>query len=171
MKYLITGGSGSGKSTWAEKLVRALPESEKFYIATMKVYDDESVERVKRHRLQREGLGMTTIEMPANVSQAQISGGSAILIEDVPNLLANEMFGGGDPGRIAGDIYALSLKARDAVIVTNDVFSDGMSYGEGTMEYMRRLAGINAALARICDCVVEVVCSIPLCVKGELPCV
>ena len=35
MKYLITGGSGSGKSTWAEKLVRALPESEKFYIATM----------------------------------------------------------------------------------------------------------------------------------------
>ncbi|MBQ3667687.1 MAG: bifunctional adenosylcobinamide kinase/adenosylcobinamide-phosphate guanylyltransferase, partial [Clostridia bacterium] len=46
MKYLITGGSGCGKSTWAEKLMAALPEKDRFYVATMQVCDAESVSRV-----------------------------------------------------------------------------------------------------------------------------
>ena len=43
MIVLVTGGSGCGKSTWAEKLVSALPAEKRVYIATMQVYDEESV--------------------------------------------------------------------------------------------------------------------------------
>ena len=62
MIVLVTGGSGCGKSTWAEKLVASLPEDNRFYIATMQVYDDESVKRVARHRAQRTDKGFITIE-------------------------------------------------------------------------------------------------------------
>ena len=56
-------------------------------------------------------------------------------------------------------------------MVTNDVFSDGVAYEASTQEYLQKLAQINAAAADMADSVVEVVYSIPLCVKGEIPCV
>lgn len=62
MIVLVTGGSGCGKSTWAEKLVSALPAEKRVYIATLQVYDEESVQRVARHRAQRANKGFTTIE-------------------------------------------------------------------------------------------------------------
>ena len=49
----LVGESGCGKSTWAEKLVSVLPAEKRVYIATMQVYDEESVQRVARHRAQR----------------------------------------------------------------------------------------------------------------------
>ena len=51
MIVLVTGGSGCGKSTWAEKLVASLPNENRVYIATMQVYDEESVKRVERHAI------------------------------------------------------------------------------------------------------------------------
>ena len=56
MFYLITGGSGSGKSEYAENLARKLgkstaPDTEAaplYYIATMRVWDEEGRARVRR---------------------------------------------------------------------------------------------------------------------------
>ena len=171
MKYLITGGSGCGKSTWAEKLMAALPEKDRFYVATMQVCDAESVSRVERHRRQRQTLDTVTIERAKNIGASEISPGSAVLIEDIPNLLANEMFDGGEAERIVADVETLARKAGDIIIVTNEVFSDGIAYADGTAKYIKHLANINKRLAALCDCVVEVVYSIPVCLKGELPCV
>ena len=152
MIVLVTGGSGCGKSTWAEKLVASLPEDNRFYIATMQVYDDESVKRVARHRAQRTDKGFITIECEKDLASA-----------DVPE--------GGNVERIVPALEALAKKCRHLVMVTNDVFSDGVTYAESTQEYLRQLAAVNAQAAKLADCVVEVVYSIPVCVKGELPCV
>jgi len=169
MIVLVTGGSGCGKSTWAEKLIASLPEENRVYIATMQVYDDESVQRVARHRAQRADKGFTTIECEKDLASADVPDGSIVLLEDLVNLMANEMFDGGDIVRIIPAITALAKKCRHLVMVTNDVFSDGVTYAESTREYLRQLAAINAEAARLADCVVEVVYSIPVCVKGELP--
>lgn len=171
MIVLVTGGSGCGKSTWAEKLVASLPEDNRFYIATMQVYDDESVKRVARHRAQRADKDFTTIECEKDLASADIPEGSTVLLEDLVNLMANEMFDSGDVERIVPALEALAKKCRHLVMVTNDVFSDGVAYAESTQEYLRQLAFINAKAAQLADCVVEVVYSIPVCVKGELPCV
>ncbi|MBQ2977047.1 MAG: bifunctional adenosylcobinamide kinase/adenosylcobinamide-phosphate guanylyltransferase [Clostridia bacterium] len=171
MIMLVTGGSGCGKSTWAEKLVSSLPRENRIYIATMQVYDDESVQRVARHRAQRADKGFTTIECEKNLAAADIPEGSVVLLEDLVNLMANEMFDGGDVERIIPALHELAKKCRHLVMVTNDVFSDGISYAESTREYLRQMAKINAGAAEIADCVVEVVYSIPVCVKGALPCV
>ena len=171
MIVLVTGGSGSGKSTWAEKLVSTLPQENRIYIATMQVYDEESVRRVERHRAQRADMGFYTIECEKNLASADVPEGSTVLLEDLVNLMANEMFDGGDVQRIVPGLRELSRRCAHLVMVTNDVFSDGVAYAESTREYLRQLAEINRQAAELADCVVEVVYSIPIAVKGEVPCV
>ena len=171
MIVLVTGGSGCGKSKWAEKLVASLPTENRVYIATMQVYDAESVKRVERHRAQRADKGFHTIECEKDLASADIADSSVVLLEDLVNLMANEMFDGGDVSRIVPALNILAKKCRHLIMVTNDVFADGIEYAESTQEYIRQLAQINNAAAQIADCVVEVVYSIPVCVKGELPCV
>ena len=170
MIVLVTGGSGCGKSTWAEKLISSMPNEKRVYIATMQVYDEESVKRVARHRAQRADKGFATIECEKDLSSVQIEDGSVVLLEDLVNLMANEMFDGGDVDRIVPALEMLAQKCRHLVMVTNDVFSDGIVYTESTQEYLKKLAEINLRAAQIADAVVEVVYSIPVCVKGELPC-
>lgn len=171
MIVLVTGGSGCGKSTWAEKLISSLLKENRVYMATMQVYDEESVRRVERHRAQRADKGFRTVECEKDLASAEIVEGSIVLLEDLVNLTANEMFDGGDVSRIMPALHELAKKCRHLVIVTNDVFSDGMAYAESTQEYLRQLAQINHAAAHLADCVVEVVYSIPVAVKGECPCV
>jgi len=170
MIVLVTGGSGSGKSTWAEKLVSTLPEEGRIYIATMQVYDEESVRRVARHRAQRADKGFRTIECEKDLASADVPEGSVVLLEDLVNLMANEMFDGGDVRRIVPALRRLAGQCRHLIMVTNDVFSDGIAYEASTQEYLRQLAEINRRAAEMADCVVEVVYSIPVAVKGEAPC-
>ena len=86
MIILVTGGSGCGKSTWAEKLVQSLPSGKRVYIATMQVYDRESEIRVQRHRAQRAGLGFRTVECEKDLASAPVEDGSVVLLEDLVNL-------------------------------------------------------------------------------------
>ena len=169
MIWLVTGGSGCGKSTWAEKLVQSLPAEKRIYIATMQVYDQESEKRVRRHRARRAGLGFRTVECEKNLSAAKIDTDSIILLEDLVNLTANEMFDGGDPNRVVPDLQKLSMRCRHLIMVTNDLFSDGETYSSSVQEYLRCLADINRQAAGLADHVIEVVYSIPVALKGELP--
>ena len=70
MIVLVTGGSGCGKSTWAEKLIQTGPQENRLYIATMQVYDRESEQRVARHRAQRADKGFQTIECEKDLANA-----------------------------------------------------------------------------------------------------
>jgi len=168
---LLTGGSGCGKSTYAEKLIDAMPREGRVYLATMQVYDEESVRRVSRHRAQRSDKGFETVERPMDLAGLTVAPGSTVLLEDLPNLLANEMFDGGDWRRIEPGLRALAGRCLNLVMVTNDVFSDGVAYAPETQEYLRRLAHINAFAAAMADYAAEVVYSIPVPIKGEAPCV
>ena len=109
MMYLIIGGSGSGKSAYAEELLFSLPDAgKKYYIATMQVCDEESRRRVQKHRKQREGKRFDTIEQPVHVSGALTqmdAGKKSAMLECVSNLVANEMF--------AKDIYVEDMYADD----------------------------------------------------------
>ena len=62
MIYLVTGGSGSGKSAYAEEKLCSLGNDNRIYFATMEVSDKEGRKKVERHRKLREGKAFTTIE-------------------------------------------------------------------------------------------------------------
>lgn len=180
MMTLILGGSGSGKSAYAEDyLLRTIAdkdaEKRKYYIATMQIWDDEMQAKVDRHHRLRQGKGFTTIEQPTALEQAvsQMEPAGAVLLECMSNLTANEMFSGDRPAdrqtvieKILRGVKALKKQADTFVIVTNNVFGDGIVYDDATMEYMEALGRINEKLAAEADEVVEVVAGIPQRIKA-----
>ena len=167
MIALVTGGSGCGKSTWAEKFLRRF-SGPKFYIATMRVVDDECRARVERHQIQRAGMGFMTLERPTDAGNAAVSPGATALLECLPTLMANEMFDGGEPDRVLPGIERLCERCENLVVVTNDVFSDGLTYDPETARYIQKLAEVNRRVAEKADLVVEVVFSIPVALKGAI---
>ena len=71
MIYLVTGGSGSGKSAYAESLLSEFENiRSRYYIATMQVYGEEGKKRVERHRRLRAGKGFITSEQTVQIEQA-----------------------------------------------------------------------------------------------------
>ena len=147
MVTLVTGGSGSGKSAFAEQEVVKLGKRRRIYIATMKPWDEECRRRIERHRIMRadkqfETLecyrGLDRLELPAVVEEGEA--GTAVLLECLSNLVSNELFGTGEDdcpdslsskyGSVTADlvvngVLSLMRKADDLVIVTNEVFSAG----------------------------------------------
>lgn len=97
------------------------------------------------------------------------------LLECMSNLVANEMF----PETVGDEINAncvenivrqirhLKDQTGHLVIVTNQIFEDGIIYEPETMEYIRNLGQINQQLAEMADSVIEVVAGIPIFIKGE----
>ena len=221
MIRFVYGGSGSGKSAFAEQLVVSCGAERKYYVATMKVYDDEGRRKVLRHQKLRENKGFVTIEQPTCIgsaarqiqqnaqpvwqsagarpgeksSDAAVSGGScgayglcgvrenlavarpgenpsgkcAVLLECVMNLVANEMF---TPDGIVAEsdvvkrveegLNELFSAADDVVVVSGNVFCDGIEYDETTKSYMRALAAVNAFVTQKADESFEIVAGIPL---------
>lgn len=165
MLILVSGGSGSGKSEFAESLVVSSGLSERIYLATMQVWDEESVRRVERHRQMRAGKGFATLECPTGLDRLEVPAHSAVLLEDLSNLSANEYFSSDRDGafdRVLAGIERAAARADLLVVVTNELFSDGVRYDPETAAYLELLAGLNRAIAAQADQVYEVVCGIPV---------
>lgn len=163
--YFVIGGSASGKSEYAENLAAGLQcDGGLIYLATMSAGDDESLERIEKHKRNRAGKNFFTVERDKNISGAQVMKSDVVLLEDLSNLLANEMFSeGGDPDRIFSDICRLSRRCSKLVIVSNDIFSDSYEGADMyTREYISRLGELNRKIADIAKEATEVVCLIPL---------
>ena len=174
MLTLLIGGSGCGKSVFGEALAaQTLPP--RYYIAAMRPYGEESLARIERHRAQRSHLGFETFDRYTDVGGLVLPRRGAALLECLCNLTANEMFD--EDGvkeesaeavvkTVLSGVDALHSQATHLIVITNDVGSDGARYGEGAMRYMRALGKINAQLAKKADHVAELVCGIPLWLKG-----
>ena len=170
MMHLITGGSGSGKSAYAEEQILAMQGDCRIFIATMDPYDEESHRRIQRHRRMRAEKFFTTIECYRDLETVELPEGADVLLECMSNLTANEMFRQDPPegdvaDRIIQGVERLRRQARNLVIVSNEIFSDGCEYASETREYQRVLGTVNCLLAKMAEQVTEVVYGIPLEVK------
>lgn len=170
MLSLIIGGAGSGKSAFAEALVQK-QKCPIIYLATMAVTDAESQARVERHRQMRAGKGFETRECSLNLKQLQIPEGASILLEDLPNLLANERYSpeGGGTEAVRQGIAFLEAHSAGLTIVSGDLFSGGSAYDEESLFYLRELAALHRELAARAELVAEIVCGVPNVLKGVLP--
>ena len=196
MMVLVVGGSGSGKSSYAEKVtvslaqesVKEITKSEnaslsdfklniakKYYLATMQVFDDEGRKKVERHRNLRSGKGFFTIEQPTRISGAlekMEDGDRTVLLECISNLTANEMFSEEQAvtemqvtDNVIRDIKMLKDQTNHLIVVSNNVFEDGITYDDATTKYIQAMGKINQKLAALADRIVEVVAGIPVIFK------
>ena len=188
MMELVTGGSGSGKSAYAESVIcgkhRLLCETTEnaplYYIADMVPYGRETEKKIEAHRKMRAGKGFATLEwyvdLPGKISAPDSPElkGSCVLLECVSNLTANEMYepagaqntGGDTPESVIKGVRMLKERCAHLVVVTNDVFRESVTDSEEMTAYKGNLGMINRALAEMADQVTEVVFGVPVCIKS-----
>lgn len=193
MMELVTGGSGSGKSAYAEERLCGLgsfPDSgqgketgaqqdgQRYYIATMPPWDQETEKKIRRHRAMRAGRGFQTLEWYTGFEERLGRGDcpsldrADLLVECISNLTANEMYMEEGAGQNTADtvirgILGLRGRCRNLVVVTNDVFGESAEDPPEMRIYKKTLGRINCALAEAADRVTEVICGIPCTVKPE----
>lgn len=172
MFRVVTGGSGSGKSAFAEGLIARSGEGRRIYIATMMCFDEEGKQRIARHRKMRQDKQFETLERYTDLAHLDVPKDSIVLLECMSNLTANEIYDPSGAGEntveaVMAGIRHLLKDVRHLVVVTNEIFSDGVVYDEETIRYQRYLGEINSRMAEMADEVYEVVYGIPLCRKGE----
>ena len=170
MFHVITGGSGSGKSAYAEEKILELGQAPRIYIATMYPFDQESHLRIARHRKMRAEKEFETVECYTGLKSVRMPAGANVLLECMSNLTANEMFqpeGAGEDTvcEILAGIGSLIRQSENLIVVTNEIFSDGIQYAEETRTYQSYLGEINRQMAEIADKVTEVVYGSPVSIK------
>lgn len=179
MIHLVTGGSGSGKSEYAENWLMEQSGAQDcmqplLYVATMIPYTEETKEKIARHHRLREGKGFQTIERYREMHTVIIPENSGILLECVSNLTANELYREDGSmnqvedtvNRVVNGVRKLANSTDILVIVTNEVNSDINRYSEETEIYRRCIGCINQELGNMADLVTEVVYGIPVSLKG-----
>lgn len=170
MLLFVLGGSGSGKSAWAEERIVQSGIGRRAYIATMEPFGAEGQARIARHRAMRAGKGFTTLERTTDLAGLPVEPGCAALLEDLTNLFANEWFTVSREGaadRVLAGIRRLRDAAALTVVVGNDLFGDGLDYDGDTRTYLLALADLHRRVAAEADGVYEVVCGIPICHRKE----
>lgn len=167
MTVYLEGGSACGKSRlgeeWAVFLHRGSP-GPLLYLATMEAGDGESLRRVARHRAARAGKGFQTVERPRDLASLELPPRATVLLEDLGNLAANELYspgGGGGPALLSG-LERLFAQAENLVVIGNAVFAEGPGPEGELGAYLRALSAAQSLCAARCGIAAEVVCGIPL---------
>ena len=114
--------------------------------------------------------GFETLEVPYALQQLELTKpmqSGCALLECMSNLVANELFcpqGSGEQTEeaVLRGVERLVSGCAQVVIVTNELFSDGMQYDPSTEHYLRILGRINCRLAQMADRVYEVVAGIAI---------
>lgn len=180
MNVLISGGSKNGKTGFAQDAALRLSGGGRhFYVATMIPYDGEDRARIARHIEERAGLGFETLEIPRDIASCLTAGGAdaTYLVDSVTALLLNEMYPGSfdaeaDPRaaeRCRDGLLKLAAGAKNAVFVTDYLYSDAARYDAFTEKYRADLASLDRALAAVCDTVIELCAGNRIFYKGGLP--
>jgi adenosylcobinamide kinase/adenosylcobinamide-phosphate guanylyltransferase len=166
----ISGGVRSGKSSYGEKLAETLSCGRKIYLATSEAYDEEMENRIHHHKEERKGKGFVTIERKRNISISadELCSTDTVLLDCLGNLLANEMFDGGNPDAIFGDVCRIYDAVENLIIISNDVFSDGCQYSESVVIYIDKLAELHKQIVKEADVAIESIFGNYVCHKGRL---
>lgn len=164
----VSGGVRSGKSAWAESLIRQTASERKIYLASGQAHDPEMKQRIGRHREDRKEHGWVTIEQPLKLEKVlpEVKKGDAVLWDCVTTWLANELYEGWEQGDICADrpgcmeqkweilkkaIVEMQSRAEILVIVSNEVLDDFIR----DRTYQRWLGRIHIWLAAQADLAFE----------------
>ena len=128
----------------------------------------------RKERLRREPClkdRFKTLECPLHLDRLALPGRGTVLLEDLGNLVANELYDPGGAGEhtakaVLTGLERLAAGCSDLIVVSNEVFSGGADYVGDTAQYLRALAQVNNAFAARADNVCRVVCGLPVYYKG-----
>lgn len=165
---LITGGSRSGKSSYAEQLALSLSDAP-VYLATARIWDDEFRERVRRHQ-ERRGPQWTNLEEEKYLSRHDLTG--RVVVVDCLTLWCTNFFFDSQSD-VDASLAALKAEfdrftAQDAtfLFVTNEIGMGGTSDNALQRRFTDLQGWMNQYVASQADEVLLMVSGIPVKIKG-----
>lgn len=136
------------------------------YFATMQRGGREAQARIEKHLAQRAGKEFVTYETPvlSALADALVDASATVLLDDLGNLVANEMFGVETPNadteelarRICASLLGLAGRVRHLVVVADTVGEAGWRGGGPTLAWIECCETCCCLLANAADEVVEV---------------
>jgi len=173
---LITGGSRSGKSAFAQQLAEEI-KGVRLFVATCPYTDPEMAERIRRHRQDRQGRGWQSIEEPVRLAQCLTENVTAatVLIDCLTLWVNNLMFAAQQQQQeitedqveeLAEQLgQAARMHKGTVIMVTNEVGLGIVPNNPQTRRYRDLVGRCNQVIARAADQVFLVSCGLPLQIK------
>lgn len=179
MLVFISGVVRSGKSSLGEKLAGFLAgKDRKIYLATSRYYDQEMIERIQIHQKTRADKGFLTIDKNSDIGEvaADLRSKDTVLLDCLGTLLANEMFDKNEfpadfeltRDKVLADLNKINNKVANLLIISNEIFADGVIYETLTEAYIKNLAYLHIKLVQASDVAIECVYSGYQCHKGTI---
>ena len=165
---LVTGGTRSGKSAYAERLALGLA-SNPVYLATARIWDEEFRQRVEAHR-RRRGPQWTNVEEEKWLSAHDFRG-RVVLVDCLTLWCTNFFFDlDSDVDRVEAvvcrEVDALVRQEATFVMVTNELGWGGTSDNALQRRFTDLQGRVNQYVAALADEVVLMVSGIPVKIKG-----
>jgi len=166
---LVLGGARSGKSAFAESLVRSSPPPW-IYVATAEALDAEMVERVAKHRARRD-TRWQTVEAPHQLAAAlaEAPADSPLLVDCLTFWLSNRLLAGANL-QAECEVVVEALRSRKAltVAVSSEV-GLGIVPENALARAFRDASGdLHQAVARVAGSVTIMIAGSPVEVKKSL---
>lgn len=169
MKELILGGARSGKSGFAERLVRESGWGVTL-IATAQPGDAEMAARIRRHRANRPA-DWRVVEEPlalAGALRAQAANERCLLVDCLTLWLSNLLHAADDSLLARERMFLLEtvpvLPGR-IIFVSNEVGMGIVPMGELTRRFCDEAGRLHQDIARVCDRVTFIAAGLPLVLK------
>jgi adenosylcobinamide kinase / adenosylcobinamide-phosphate guanylyltransferase len=167
---LVIGGARSGKSTFAEGLIRA-SRCPRRYIATAEAWDDEMRARIARHQCDRGGDWVTVeapLDLTAALADARVD--EAVLVDCATLWLTNHLLADSDlSSQTDALIKALTTCLAPVVIVSNETGWGIVPDNALARRFRDEQGRLNQRLAAEAALVVTVIAGLPMVLKGQLP--
>jgi adenosylcobinamide kinase / adenosylcobinamide-phosphate guanylyltransferase len=162
---LVLGGARSGKSSYAEALVRrgAPPW---VYVATAEAHDEEMRERIARHREERDAQWQT-LEAPLDLPGAILGIEEGTVLVDCLTLwLSNVLLAQRNIAEECDRLIAALKAARAPLVAVSNEVGLGIVPDTSLGRIFRDAQGtLNQRVARLADSVVLLAAGIPLTLK------
>lgn len=173
MTHLISGGSRSGKSRYAEQLAvqHGGPVT---YIATAEVRDEEFAERVRQHRLQRP-QHWHVLEAERGLAELLLGHDQedGLLLVDCLGMWLMRFFRSDDQFDEMDFVQerqwlleAIAAVQGQLLLVSNEIGWGVMPMSSVARRYGDLLGRLNQDIAARCQRVTLVACGLPLALKG-----
>jgi adenosylcobinamide kinase/adenosylcobinamide-phosphate guanylyltransferase len=175
--HLITGGSRSGKSAYAQKLAEDL-SGPRAYVATCPVIDPEMEMRVKKHREARSAFDWETIEEPVYLAGAirRAAAYRVILVDCLTLWINNLLYEAEGQGAVFTEEEA-AVRCRElidtcgafpgtVIFVTNELGMGIIPDNEPARRFRDCAGRMNQLIAAAAQTATLVVAGLPLLLKS-----